>query len=445
MSCEGLEPLVVTAVGTEQERWCDERLDEGHYLGAGVPAGDYLRQVVLVRGRVVAVLAWGASCYALKDRDRWIGWSALQRQERTKLVVQNRRYLLLTGRGREPNLASRVMGAALRALPGQWLGRFGYRPLLAETFTDPEGFAGTCYKASNWIEAGTSAGYSRSRPDFYVFTGKPKLLWLYRLDAQAQRLLKAAQVPEQCRRGLVGSPTGILPVAQEHLRPLMEVFDAMPDPRAANTVFRLGSILAILALALLAGRREYAEIGRFACRLSQRQRELIGLPVKRGTKFRRVPGMLVFFRLVRRLDVEAFAEVLSKWLAVRRGTLPEALAMDGKMIRDQIGLLTLTAHEDGSPVHMRLIDSKEGTQRPEIGVGAKLLAQVPNEQIDGKIITADALHCQRDNASTIVSKGGEYLLQVKGNQPALAQQAKALDEADKSTPFLSTPKRATDG
>ncbi|MCC5024537.1 MAG: hypothetical protein J6386_17865 [Candidatus Synoicihabitans palmerolidicus] len=53
-------------------------------------------------------------------------------------MVQNRRFLLLTKRGEEPNLAAQVLAAAVRTLLGHWLERFGYRPLLAETFTDPE-------------------------------------------------------------------------------------------------------------------------------------------------------------------------------------------------------------------------------------------------------------------------------------------------------------------
>jgi hypothetical protein len=119
-------------------------------LGAGRPIGDYMRQVVERDGQPVALVVWGPSCYALKDRDRWIGWSASQRVERLKLIVQNRRFLLLASKGESPNLASQTLGAALRALPGQWHEHFGYRPLLAESFTDPEAYAGTCYKASNW-------------------------------------------------------------------------------------------------------------------------------------------------------------------------------------------------------------------------------------------------------------------------------------------------------
>jgi len=61
----------------------------------------------------------------------------------------------------EQSAALLQLGAALRALPQQWQERFGYRPLLAESFTDPEAYAGTCYKATNWAAVGRSAGYSR--------------------------------------------------------------------------------------------------------------------------------------------------------------------------------------------------------------------------------------------------------------------------------------------
>jgi hypothetical protein len=67
-----------------------------------------LRQAVVRDGEWVALLAWGPACYALKDRDDWIGWHPTQRAERQKLVAQNRRYLLLHDRGSEPNLASKA-------------------------------------------------------------------------------------------------------------------------------------------------------------------------------------------------------------------------------------------------------------------------------------------------------------------------------------------------
>ena len=139
---------VWVARGKDAE-WLDQQLGGHHYLGAGRSVGDYLRQVVAVEGKPVALLVWGPACYALKDRDLWISWSACQRVERLKLIVQNRRFLVLSAKGQAPNLASQAMGAALRALRGQWQDCFGYRPLLAESFTDPEAYAGTCYTISH--------------------------------------------------------------------------------------------------------------------------------------------------------------------------------------------------------------------------------------------------------------------------------------------------------
>ena len=120
----------------------DAQLADHHYLGAGRPVGDYLRQFVERDGVPVALLVWGPSCYALKDRDLWISWSAAQRVERLKLVVQNRRFLLLAPKGQSPNLASQCLGAALRALPEHWREHFGYRPLLAEELHRSGGLCG---------------------------------------------------------------------------------------------------------------------------------------------------------------------------------------------------------------------------------------------------------------------------------------------------------------
>lgn len=421
--------------------WFDGLLADRHYLGAGRPVGDYLRQVVEVEGKAAALLVWGPACYALKDRDRWIGWSTVQRLERLKLIVQNRRFLVLADKGQSPNLASQAMGAALRALPSQWLERFGYRALLAESFTDPEAYAGTCYKASNWEAVGQSAGHSRHRADFYVPNGRPKKLWLRPLCPQAQEQLKAQQVPEDCQGGLIAAPTGTLPVKAQQLDSLMDVFRKAPDPRGSNTVYRTYGVLTVIAMALLAGRREIAEIARFATSLSQPQRRRLGLPRKKGTKaFWQVPSYSVFYGVLTRMDPEAFAKLLNDWLQSRAGTLPGALALDGKMIRDHIGLLTLAQHEDGAPVAVAVYDQKEGTERCELSAASALLETLP--ALDGKMITADALHCQRTHAATIVEKGGDYLLQIKANQENLLKKAQALDGL-KSTPFLPKPERGT--
>jgi hypothetical protein len=433
--------IVVRVPSDDEVKWFDGLLADHHYLGAGRSVGDYLRQVVELDGKAAALLVWGPACYALKDRDLWISWSASQRLERLKLIVQNRRFLVLAQKGESPNLASQAMGAALRALPEQWGEHFGYRPVLAESFTDPEAYAGTCYKASNWEAVGYSAGYSRHRADFYIPNDRPKRLWVRPLVPDARQLLRAVQVPEDCRAGLVAAPSGTLPVNADQLGSLLDVFRKAPDPRDSNTRYRIGPVLTLIAMALLAGRREIAEIARFATTLSQVQRRRLGLPLKKGTRaFYEVPGYGVFYQVLTRMDPEAFATRLNDWLKSRAGTLPQALALDGKMIRDHIGLLTLAQHEDGAPQAVAVYDQKEGTPRCEQTAAAALLEKLP--ALDGKIITADPLHCQRQHARSIVEKGGDYLFQVKGNQPNLLQQAQGLD-ALKDTPFLPTPNPAT--
>lgn len=355
-----LETIVVPK--PEHERF-DKLMGDLHYLGSAKPTGDFLRQVVVRNGEWVALLAWGPACYALKDRDDWVGWHPAQRAERQKLVVQNRRYLLLHDRGTEPNLASKALASALRALPEQWAEAFGYRPLLAETFTDIEKFRGTCYKACGWIEAGESRGFSRDALDFYVPHGNIKRLWLKELEPGARQTLFAAELPATCKAGATSSAHGVLPFKAVQLRSLFEALQTVPDPRN-RARFRIGSVLSIAAMALLCGCRDVAAIHRFASRLTQPQRTKIGLPLKRGTKkFREVPGYLVFYNLLRKIDPKEMAKVLTKWLGERSGSLPGALAMDGKFIRDTVGVLTLADHETGAPEAMAHCSKKKATAK----------------------------------------------------------------------------------
>jgi hypothetical protein len=106
-----------------------------------------------VSGAWVALRDWGQACWKLADREAYLGWTHQQRAQRLGLIVQNRRFLVL-GKQRMPNLASHSLGLALKALPEHWEAQHGYRPLMAETFTDIEQFEGTCYKASNWKPLG---------------------------------------------------------------------------------------------------------------------------------------------------------------------------------------------------------------------------------------------------------------------------------------------------
>ena len=90
-------------------------------------------------------------------QDRFIGWSKLQRQQNLHLVLNNHRFLLLPW-VRSPNLASRVLGGVCRRLTADWLGQYGYRPVLLETFVQWPRFSGTAYRAANWVCVGVTKG-----------------------------------------------------------------------------------------------------------------------------------------------------------------------------------------------------------------------------------------------------------------------------------------------
>ena len=100
-------------------------LENEHYLESSRFAGQALRYVAEVDGQWVALLTFSAPALQLKARERWIGWSPRQRARRLGLVVNNSRFLVLPQRQRYPNLASRVMGLALRRLGADWQPRWG--------------------------------------------------------------------------------------------------------------------------------------------------------------------------------------------------------------------------------------------------------------------------------------------------------------------------------
>jgi len=418
-----------------QARIFEATMNERHYLKAARPVGDYARQIVRTSaGAPVALLEWGPACYALKDRDKHIGWNPNQRLSRLKLIVQNRRFLLLADKGIAPNLASKALAAALRALPEQWEQLHGYRPLMAETFTDPERFEGTCYKAANWQPLGKSAGNSRHRADLYIPNQSPKNLWTYPLHPDAKKILCSDELPPAHAKALTTEKAGTLPITEKHMLNLCELLAQVPDPRHRNTRYKIGPVLTIVCMALLAGRRDIAQIHRFGQSLQQPQRRSLCLPRKPNTKFWQVPDYNVYYHLLNRIDPDALARLLNDWLQSRAGDLPDTLAMDGKMIRQHIGTLTLASHETKAPRATAVYDQKENTKRCELKAAQQLIQTIAH--LDGKTITADALHCQKQTAQLIVERGGDYLLQVKGNQPQLETQCQTQAAQHPGAPFF---------
>lgn len=424
--------LTVREAGKTEKARVDGLLVEKHPQRAPKRVGHELRMVIEQGGEWVAVLVWTSGCQRLQDRDEWIGWTNAQRAERLKLVVQLRRYLLLHEAGTRPNLASEALAAAVRALPAMWTKRFGFEPALLESFSDIEAYAGTCYRAAGWTAVGISKGFAKHRGDLYQFHGRPKKLWLRPLGKQAAEALRALRLPGRYEKGATADAHGQMPFAAAEMRSLAQALRAAPDPRASNRTFPFAPLLCVIAMALLSGARDIAQIHRFGWRLRPQQRAALGFRRRRGSAVYPMPGYSVYRDVLKALDLEAFARVLTDWLAAHRGSLPAALALDGKMIRDTIGVLSLVDVETGVPTALRIITQKEGDgAHCEKSVARQLIDTIPDAQ--GALISGDALHTDKPMAQMAVANGADYLLQVKGNQPTIKRR---LAQRTTATPLL---------
>ena len=136
-------------------------MEEYHYLRRGHACGAQLRYLaVSERYGAIGGLCFSAASRRLSCRDEWIGWSDEQRRTHLDLVTCNSRFLIRP-EIRVPHLASHLLGTCTRRLRSDWRQRYGYAPVLAETFVESERFAGTCYRAANWLELGKTAGRGR--------------------------------------------------------------------------------------------------------------------------------------------------------------------------------------------------------------------------------------------------------------------------------------------
>jgi len=160
----------------------DSRLWNGfihryHYLGFQTLPGAQLRYWVSAGGRAVGLWCRRLAVRPARPLHR-LGHG--QRQQNLHLVVNNARFLILPWI-RSENLASKILGLAARRLPVDWQRRYGYRPLLLETFVARDRFTGACYRAANWLHVGQTQGRGRLGP-----SGRQSVpikdVWLYPLE-----------------------------------------------------------------------------------------------------------------------------------------------------------------------------------------------------------------------------------------------------------------------
>ena len=421
-------------------------LEAEHFLGSFKPVGHSFIQIIRENGEPVALVQWAACAYHLKDRDTSLGWDKRTCAKRRNLVVNNVRFLVREA-ARRPNLASKCLAAATKALPEQWQERFGYEPLFAETFTDPESHAGTCYNAAGWTPLGLTDGNSRQRTEFYVPNDRPKKLWIKPLREDARARLCAAELAPEHAAGETIGKGAPLPVTLKTLRPLAIALRSVPDPRGRNRFHPLAAMLCCLCVGLLCGADNLNAILRAAAKLTQAQRRQLGLRRRKGSFVACIPTYETFRTLLHDLDLASLGQILTAWLSERRGNLPAHLAIDAKTIRKNLGLVvTLCDIDQKVPVAIAANSQQlpPGAAPDEKRTGETTTARelLRSEEVTllHCTVSGDALYANDENARLIIQeKGGDYLFSLKDNQPTVfAYAQKQL----LGTPFFSVPRRA---
>lgn len=159
-----------------------------HYLGYTRPVGEHLKYLVYAVGQPIAALIFSSAPRHLAPRDRFIGWSPQARRRNLHLIAINTRYLIMPW-VRVPHLASHLLARMAWRLSADWQRSYGHPLHYVETFTDPQLFPGTCYRAANWRPLGLTTG--RGKDDQTKQPNRSlKLVWGYPLTARWRELLQ---------------------------------------------------------------------------------------------------------------------------------------------------------------------------------------------------------------------------------------------------------------
>ena len=200
------------------------------------------------------------------------------------------------------------------------------------------------------------------------------------------------------------------------MRKFSRIFGKL-DTRAANARHELWEVLFIALAATLAGAKSCCDMALFGLSKERLLRQF--LPLEHG-----IPSHDTFSRIFRLLDPEAFEAAFRRFMAAFAKAnglkLTGVVAIDGKALRG--------AYERGkrtTPLQMvnvfavearMVLASRQAPGRNEAKGALEIIQML---SLDGCIVTADALHCNRPFATAVLTRGGDYALALKQNQGKL--------------------------
>jgi predicted transposase YbfD/YdcC len=215
-------------------------------------------------------------------------------------------------------------------------------------------------------------------------------------------------------------------------------FAKLPDPRrrVSRVRYRLLSLIVIAICATIAGANDNEEIALFARTHRAWLARLIELP----DDPEQVPSHDTFDRVLSALDPIAFQKCLLAWLQALHEHTKGLIAIDGKAAREAMA-------RSGDPGPLTLVSAWASANHLFLGQvagapGSNELEAIPRLldllELEGAIVTLDALGCQQHIVEQIVGEKGDYVIAVKGNQPTLeAAVHKAIDNALSQEPMTA--------
>jgi predicted transposase YbfD/YdcC len=206
-------------------------------------------------------------------------------------------------------------------------------------------------------------------------------------------------------------------------RGLLRAFAKLEDPRMNRTkLHSLSDILAIAICAVICGADGWVQVAKFG--RCKREWFTTFLDLPNG-----IPSHDTFGRVFAALDPGAFEECFMKWVAaLATASQGRLIAIDGKTIRR-----SLDTASDKAAIHMvnawcqtnHMVLGQVATQAKsnEITAIPELMKLL---DLQGAVVTIDAAGCQKKIAQQIVEQGGDYILQLKGNQGTLHNETVTL-------------------
>lgn len=175
----------------------NEYVSRYHYLGYNQPFGYVMRYFIKNGHEILGCLLFSGAAKSMRVRDKWIGWTTNQRLRNLAWIINNTRFLIFPWVNIK-NLASHTLGKVIRRLRDDWQEKWGFQPILLETFVDPKFYRGTCYQASNWEYLGMTTGQGLARKD-KIYKTSPKKIYMKPLAKDFHRIL--------CSENLTGKVT----------------------------------------------------------------------------------------------------------------------------------------------------------------------------------------------------------------------------------------------